>query len=155
MTPRAWTTGEIRVIKTFAGLGASVIADLLERPVEAVEEKAKYLHVSLTVTNDDVDIEWLPTRLLARIKEVPDLAVCPMCGKRLANMREAGICRCCYLDQLIALREEQLAEEIRLRKLTKLRQDKRRMRICDSCGDAFYPRATSTNTRCADCGGSE
>lgn len=155
MTAQPWTTGELQVLRSFAQLGPSVIAVLLDRTDDSVKNKAKELGISLAVTGIDVDVASLSTRMLTRIREVPGLQVCPMCGKRLASMRATGMCRCCHLDQLIALREEQLSEEIRLRRLTKLRQDKRRLRICESCGDAFYPRPTSTATTCPDCGGAE
>jgi uncharacterized protein with PIN domain len=155
MTQKEWTTGELQVIKQFATLGAPVIARLLERPLGQIENKAVELKVSLEATSDDVSLDGVVTRIIQRIVESPELSICPSCGKRLASMRETGMCRCCHLDQLIALRQEQLAEEIRLRKLTKLRQDKRRLRICEVCGMDFYPRAESTGARCADCGGSE
>ena len=155
MSSRPWTTGELQVLRRFAGLGAASIASLLERSVSSIEGKARDLHVSLVITNEDIDVSAATARLLQRIRETPGLQICPMCGKRLATMRHTGMCRCCHLEQLIALRETQLAEEIRLRKLTKLRQDKRRLRICEGCGDAFYPRPTSAATRCIDCGGTE
>lgn len=154
MTSKEWTTGEIQVLRTFRNIGAKGLAQLLERSISSVEHKARDLGVSLEITPTDVNVETVTDKILMRLYEVTNLQICPMCGKRLATMR-TGMCRCCHLDQLIALREEQLAEEIRLRKLTKIRQDKRRLRICATCGDAFYPRLTSKAQRCADCGGDE
>lgn len=155
MSARPWTTGELQVMRLFASLGSNAVALLLGRTVTSVEAKARDLHLSLQITNEDIDIAAAPGRLLVRVREVIGLQICPMCGKRLATMRDTGMCRCCHLDQLIALRETQLAEEVRLRKLTKLRQDKHRLRICDNCNEAFFPRANSPATRCPDCGGSE
>lgn len=155
MSARPWTTGELQVMRIYAGLGVNSVALLLERSVTSVESKARELRVSLQITNEDIDVSTAPGRLLVRLREAVGLQICPMCGKRLATMRETGMCRCCHLDQLITLRETQLAEEVRLRKLTKLRQDKHRLRICDSCNEAFFPRANSPATRCPDCGGSE
>lgn len=154
MTNKEWTTGEIQVLRTFNGIGAKALAQLLERSVNSIEHKARELRVSLEITPSDINVEQVTDKILIRLHEVTQLQVCPMCGKRMAVMR-TGMCRCCHLDQLIALREEQLAEEIRLRKLTKIRQDKRRLRICETCGDAFYPRMTSKAKQCADCGGVE
>lgn len=152
---KPWTSQEITIVKHYGPLGSSLLAALLDRSIDSIESKAKELRISLVIANDDVDVSELVDRILTRIKEAPELQLCPMCGKRLATMRATGMCRCCHLDQLIALREEQLAEEIRVRKLTKLRQDKRRLRICDDCSQAFFPRLTSDSTRCPDCGGSE
>jgi len=150
-----WTSQEITIIKHYGPLGSSLLAALLDRSVESIETKAQELRISLVISVDDLDVSEIADRILTRIKDAPTLRLCPMCSKRLATMRATRMCRCCHLDQLIALREEQLSEEIRVRKLTKLRQDKRRLRICDDCSQAFFPRISSDSTRCADCGGSE
>lgn len=154
MTQRPWHTGELQVLRTYAHLGAKVVGQLLERSTASVEGKARQLGVSLTVTGDDTPVPN-SAALLARIREIPELNICPLCGTRFANMRNTGMCRACHLDQLIAHRETQLAELVRERKLTKLRQDKARLRICDGCGQAFYPRANSKSQRCEKCGGYE
>lgn len=153
MTTRAWTTGELQVLKTYASLGASTVAALLERSISSVEHKAREVRISLEVTREDIDVTSASARLLAKVREIPGLAICPLCAKRFATMKSTGMCRSCHLEQLIALREEQLAEEIRLRTLTKLRQDKHRLRICDECNRAFFPRANSSTAICGECGG--
>lgn len=155
MTPRPWNMGEVKILRTFAGLGAEAVATLLERSIGSVEAKAKELRVSLVVTGEDIDVTLTPTQILARLREVPDLQICPLCGMRLATMKATGMCRPCHLDQLIALRETQLAEAIRQRKLTSLRQNKHRLRICEACDRPFYPRPESKTARCAECGGGE
>lgn len=155
MTNRPWNTGEIKVLRIYAALGASGIAQLLERSISSVESKARELRVSLVATGDDFDLTLAPDVMLQRISEAPDLNICPLCGTRLATIKATGMCRVCHLDQLIALRETQLAELTRVKRLTKLRQDKRRLRICDGCFRDFYPRPDSKATKCADCGGAE
>lgn len=109
----------------------------------------------MKITGEDIDVSVITEKILARIREIPDLNICPVCGKRLATMKRTGICRPCHLDALIALRETQLAEEVRLRRLQKLRQDKARLRICPKCYSDYYPRAGSRMTRCENCGGRE
>lgn len=153
MTQRAWNTGEIKVLRLYAGLGSAVLAELLERSRGSIESKAKELRVSLVVTGEDFDIRQASSKLLDRIRQAPDLHVCPLCGLRLANIKATGICRVCHLDQLISLREVQLLETARERKLTKLRQEKRRLRVCDTCGRPFFPRVGSTAATCNDCEG--
>lgn len=141
-------------MRVYANLGAKVVSELLERSQGSVEAKARELRISLVITGDDVPVPD-SAKLLSRIREIPELNICPLCGIRFANMRATGMCRACHLDQLIAHRETQLAELVRERKLTKLRQDKARLRICDGCGQAFYPRSSSRAKRCERCGGSE
>jgi hypothetical protein len=151
MTPRAWNTGELKVLRSYASLGARVLAELLERSVGSVEAKAKELRVSLEITGDDVDVSTAGPRILARISAVPELTVCPLCGLRLANMKSTGMCRVCHLEQLIELRETQLAEQVRERRLVKLRQDKRRLRVCERCGRPYFPRVGSGIELCSEC----
>lgn len=155
MTARDWNTGEIQVLKLWAPLGATTIAALLNRSVSSVEHKARELRVSLKATRDDIDIQQTPIKILAKIREVPELQICPLCGKRLATMKATGMCRTCHLDQLIVLRETQLTEAIRERKLTSLRQNKHRLRICVICERPFFPRPTSKAIKCEMCGGTE
>ena len=151
MKPRPWHTGEIRVIHAYASLGAQGIATLLDRTAASVEHKARDLKVSLEITGEDIDISRETTKILQRIAEAPTLGICPLCGIRLATMKATGVCRACHLDQLIALREAQLVEIARERKLTKLRQDKKRLRICTKCGRPFFPRPSSPAIYCEDC----
>lgn len=153
MTPRPWHTGEIKVIRIYAGLGADVLAQLLDRSKGSIEAKAKELKVSLAVTADEMVITDAGVKILARIRQSADLNICPLCGVRLATVKSTGICRVCHLDQLISLREVQMLEVARERKLTKLRQEKRRLRVCDSCGRPFFPRVGSEAATCADCDG--
>ena len=153
MTPRPWHTGELQVLRIWAPLGAPTIAALLDRSLSSVEHKARELGISLKASGEDIDITQTPTKILARIREVPTLQICPMCGKRLATMKQTGMCRVCHLDQLIQLRETQMAELTRERKLTKLRQDKKRLRICSSCERAYFPRQDSKATLCSECDG--
>lgn len=155
MTSRPWNTGEVKVLRMFAALGAAGVAQLLERSVSSVESQARSLGVSMVATGDDIDLTMAPGAVLERIREAATLNVCPVCGMRLANVKATGLCRVCHLDQLIALRESQLQEVARVKRLTKLRQDKRRLRICEACYKDFYPRPASKATKCFDCGGGE
>lgn len=155
MTPRPWHTGELQVLRIWAPLGAATIAILLDRSVSSVEHKARELRISLEQTGEDIDVTQTPAKIISRLRETPDLQICPMCGRRLATMRQTGMCRPCHLDQLIQLRETQLAELTRERKLTKLRQDKKRLRVCDHCGRSFFPRESSGSKRCGECAGTE
>jgi NADH pyrophosphatase NudC (nudix superfamily) len=155
MTPRPWTTGELKVLRLFASLGSSNVATILERSPSSVEAKAKELKISLLVSEEDFVLTKETKTILERVKNSPTLQICPVCGLRLAIMKSSGICRVCHLDALITLRETQLVEQGRERKLTKLRQDKRRQRICVYCGDAFFPRASATVEFCPKCEGYE
>ena len=150
---RAWNTGELKVLRLFGELGADSVALLLERSVGSVQAKARELKVSLVATGNDVSIEGAGMKLLQRIRETPGLTICPLCGQRLATMKSTGICRVCHLDQLITLREVQLLETARERRLTQLRQEKRRLRVCAKCGRPFFPRVGSEASACGDCGG--
>lgn len=153
MTPRPWHTGEIKVLRIYAGLGAEVVAQLLDRSKSSIEGKAKELKISLQVTGKDINVLTAGSKILARVRQTPGLEICPLCGMRLATIKSTGICRVCHLDQLITLREVQMLEVARERKLTKLRQEKRRLRICDSCGRPFFPRVGSRSSTCNDCAG--
>ena len=151
MTSRPWNTGELKVLRLYAALGAADVAKLLERSLGSVEAKARELQVSLAATGEDIELAWTTDFLLERLRRSVGLEVCPICGQRLAIMRNTGVCRVCHLDQLIHLREVQLQELARERKLTKLRQDKRRLRICDGCGDAYFPRVAAKAGLCQKC----
>lgn len=153
MTKRPWTTGEIKVLRLFAGLGRDVVAQLLDRSPGSIEAKAKEIHISLVINEEDIDISRVGDGIIAKIRETPLLQVCPICGVRLATMRATGVCRVCHLDQLIDLREAQLLELARERKLVKLRQDKRRLKVCVICGRPFFPRVGSTVEVCQECDG--
>lgn len=142
------------MLRHFATLGVHAVAELLERSPASVAARAKALRVSLVRTGDDVDLQTTPARLLRFVRQSANLHLCPMCGQRLAIMVSTGVCRVCHLDRLIELRTEQLEVIARERRLTKLRQDKKRQRSCDRCGRAFYPRPSSPETLCPACGGS-
>lgn len=152
---KEWTTTEIQVLKHFASLGAEGVAELLERSKSSVESKARDIGVSLKASKEDIDLRTTPARLLRYVRRSPQLQLCPMCGVRLAMMTSTGICRVCHLDRLIELRAEQLEIVAREKRLAALRQDKKRLRICESCGASFFPRAESTDTTCAKCGDRE
>lgn len=149
---REWTTTEVAVLRAFATLGVEAIGTILERSPASVARKAQQLRISTKVTGGDIDLQLTPARLIAWIKQTPGFHVCPMCGKRLAMMKTTGMCRPCHLDRLIELRIEQLDVQAREKRLTKLRQDKKRQRICGNCGRAFYPRLSSEDQRCGSCG---
>jgi hypothetical protein len=146
---REWTTTEIAVLRTFATLGIEAVAQLLERTPNSVKRKAQELRISTKATGEDIDLTLTPARLVAWIRQSPGAAVCPMCGKRLAMMKATGMCRVCHLERLIELRQEQQDVMVRERRLTKMRQDRKRLRICAACGQDFYP--SSKNTHCERC----
>ncbi|HAM24580.1 MAG TPA: hypothetical protein DCM51_03360 [Actinobacteria bacterium] len=148
---REWTTQELRVLRDYAGLGAIDLAHLLHRSPKAVKLIARRQGISLRRSDDDIPVGRLSAELLARIRANPGLAVCPMCGKRFARIPTTGMCRCCHLDALIDAHQESIEEQIRLRRLDKVRQDKSRMRVCDSCGRPFFPRTSSQSSVCRDC----
>lgn len=148
---RPWTMTEIRALRAYATLGAGGVADLLERTPASVKSKATELRVSLVRTREDIDLRVLPGRLLEMVRRSPHLPVCPGCGRRLVMIQSTGLCRVCHLDRLIELRQEQLEVIARGQKLAKLRQDKKRLRVCDECGAAFFPRVTSAKTLCSRC----
>jgi ribosomal protein L37AE/L43A len=136
-------------------MGAVTIAALLDRSVASIEHKARELKISLVHTGEDIDLSQSSAKILERLAQAPELQVCPLCGRRLATMKATGMCRVCHLDQLILLRETQIAELVRERKLTKLRQDKKRMRVCTNCGRPYFPRETSGTKTCGECDGTE
>lgn len=145
---RDWTTLELQVLRLFSSMGTASVALLLERSQASVEKKAQEMSLSLKRTGEDIDLNIAPDRILSWVRETPMLRLCPMCGHRLAIMQRTGLCRPCHLDRLIDLRREQLDVIAREKRLAKLRQDKKRMRICDDCGRAFFPRPSSSDTNC-------
>lgn len=149
---KPWTTDELRVLKAYAGLGADAVAILLERSPQAVRWAATVNNISLQRTHDDVAINALTTDTLARVRETPALSICPMCGRRFARMKDSGLCRCCHIDLLLEVHAERLEEDIRAKRLDKARQDRRRLRVCERCGADFYPRPSSSDTTCRECG---
>lgn len=151
MSARSWNTGELKVLRQYAGLGRDAVAAILERSPGSVASKARELGVSLEASGADVDVAGSSARILQRVRQAIGAGICPLCGKRLAIMKSTGICRVCHLDQLISLREVQLLEVARERRLTKLRQEKRRLRICDGCGKPFFPRVGSASAACSEC----
>lgn len=146
---REWTTTEIGVLRAFASLGVEATAQLLERSEMSVKRKAQQLGISMKATGEDIDLQITPARVVAWIRQSPGASICPMCGKRLALMKTTGMCRVCHLDRLIEIREEQIAVQARERRLTTLRQAKKRLRICATCGGDFYP--SSKDDRCEKC----
>lgn len=140
------------MLKLLAPLGSEAVAQILERDTKSVDSKAGELKIAMKGSDQDVDLQLVPARLLQWVKESPELQICPMCGRRLAMMKSTGLCRPCHLDRLIDLRQEQLEVIARGKRLTKLRQAKKRMRICESCGDAFYPRTSTPDKNCSKCG---
>ena len=153
MSPRPWTLDEIKVLRAFAALGVVAVAELLERSPSSVTAKATELQVSMRTTDDDIDLGLLPARILVWVRESPRLHVCPACGRRLARVRSTGLCRVCHLEGLLEIRREQLDVIVREKQLAQLRQQKKRVRVCRSCGEAFYPKTSSTATTCKSCGG--
>ena len=153
MTQRSWTTNEVKILRDFASLGSLGVAHLLDRSRSSVEAKAKAYGISLVVSGDDVAITKEAEAIVKRLNLYLRLPVCPACGVRVAIVKKSGTCRVCYLDALITIREEQILELARERKLTKLRQDKRRLRICYRCNDHFFPRAEASKDLCSKCEG--
>lgn len=127
---KEWTTGELRVLRLFASLGAKGVGTLLGRSAESVSVKARRLGVSLAPTGEDINVDQEVLTLLARVSETSQLQICPMCGKRWATMRDTGICKLCHLDRLISIHQEQLEIEVRQRALTAARKEKQR-RLAD------------------------
>lgn len=149
---RAWTLQEIRIVKAYAELGSKTIAEILDRTPKSVRHIAELNGISIKDTGNDVPIQAdvLGMSIVEQITNTPGLSICPMCGKRFARMK-SGMCRCCHLDQLLELHQEKLDEQIRIRKLDKARQDKRRLRVCDRCGRPFFPRPSSNDLTCQEC----
>lgn len=151
MNQRPWTTGELQVLRNFSSLGSEGVAALLERSQISVKHKAQELRISLQQTGQDIEINTAVINMIERVKESPLLQICPMCGRRLANMRLTGMCRPCHLDRLIRLQEEQLEVKLRQLRLDKIRQAKHRARVCDRCDQAFYPKTSSKKSICGEC----
>lgn len=150
---REWTTTEIEVLRHFAALGPEGVSQLLERSKRSVESKARDLGVSLKSTGQDFDVRLTPARLLRYVSRSPQLSICPMCGVRLAMMSETGFCRVCHLDRLIELGKEQILIRARERHLARIRQDRKRARVCESCSDVFFPKVESSAAVCRKCSG--
>lgn len=123
---RPWTTAELKVLRLFATLGRDGVAALLDRSPTSVAAIAREHGISLKATGEDIAVNAEIIGLLERVRETPYLAVCPMCGKRWATMRDTGVCRPCHLDRLISLAQERLEVETRQRALTSLRKEKQR-----------------------------
>jgi hypothetical protein len=153
MTKREWTTGEIKVLRLYQSAGILVLSLILDRSVSSIKNKAQQLNLSLEPSGEDFDIRKGGDYILNRIQEAPNLDVCSLCGIRLASMKKTNLCRTCHLDQLIQIREEELLELERKKRLTAIRQQKARLRICSICGSAHYPKTNSKTDRCRTCGG--
>lgn len=153
MTQRSWTTSEVKILRDFASLGSLGVAELLDRSKTSVEAKAKTCGISLIASGDDIAISKEVEAIVKRLNLYLRLSICPACGIRVAIVKKSGTCRVCYLDALITIREEQILELARERKLTKLRQDKRRLRVCYRCNDPFFPRAEASKELCSKCEG--
>lgn len=153
MNGREWGTRELRVLRSCSGLGVDRMAILLGRSRKAVQRYAEREGVSLRDTGEDVTVT---ADALALMDANPAAAalVCPLCHARFHRMR-SGMCRRCHLEALLELADDEQAEQERLRRLNKARQDKRRLRLCDTCGRPFHPRPTSPETSCEACRGRE
>lgn len=155
MTARDWTPAELKVLRLFATLGPEQVAELLDRDLADVVAKAAEENITLERTDADIDLGLDAPKLLQWIRQSTSLTLCPSCTRRLAMVKTTGLCRVCHLDQLIALRDEQLEVIVREKKLAAKRKQKQRLRVCYGCGDAFYPRENSTATLCGRCSGAE
>lgn len=155
MTDREWMPAELKVLRLFATLGPEQVAELLDRDQADVEAKAAAEQIALERTGGDIDLGVDSTKLLQWVRQSTSLALCPSCTRRLAMVKTTGLCRVCHLDQLIALRDEQLEVIAREKKLAAKRKQKQRLRVCYGCGDAFFPRESSPATLCPRCTGDE
>lgn len=147
---RAWTVKELRAVKAWSHLGAHNLALILERTPQQVRSAAALNGISVRNTGEDVEVHAEALGLADLVADCT-VPVCPACGKRWARMKGTGLCRSCHLDRLLEIHQERQDEAVRLKRLDKARQDKRRMRVCERCGQPFYPRPSSPATVCQDC----
>lgn len=117
---------------------------MLGRTEEAVKRKARLERVSLRRNAETNVSESLLVDL--------HLPLCPMCARRYADL-DSGICTPCHLDRIVAAHEHDKDVKARQQRLDVVRQQKSRQRICEACGQPFYPRKSSTDTVCRDCRG--
>lgn len=125
---KPWTTGELRILRENAGLGAAEVARLLNRSVSSVRCMALRQRISLrkpgsrrglvlgqprgesigAQIREDVVSGRIDAEILAqRMALIQDAELCPSCGRRPVEVRSTGFCTCCHKDRLT---EAHLAE---------------------------------------------
>lgn len=148
-----WTTGEEQTLRVIAHLGPGLCAETLGKSRWSVKAKAHRLGISLRVTDSRISDTELTPELLDRIRSSALAPVCPACGMRPIGTI-TGLCGPCHLQRLTAIRLEELDAEIQAkRELWKARQAKHRLRICEACGQPWYPSSESKARHCPACAG--
>lgn len=144
--PRSWTTGELKIMRANAHLGAAALAELLERSQRSVEAAASRHRISIrrrgesrgTVLGqprgESLDPAVRATlvdggALVAeRMRVNHEAALCPSCAKREIAVRVSGLCKPCHLRRLRDIHLDRLAERTAQRELWTARQQLKRSR---------------------------
>jgi hypothetical protein len=146
---RQWTTGELRIMRDNAQLGAVEVARLLGRSVTSVRKMASRQRVSLraagmhrglvlgqprgvslrTDIRDDLVSGRVSASVIAqRMKLDADAELCPACGRRPARVRVTGLCLCCHKALLTEKHHEVLDEIASNREQNRVKQAAKRAR---------------------------
>jgi hypothetical protein len=126
-----WTTGELKILRDNARLGAREVACLLGRTPRSVEQAAHRNRISLRrpgcrsgtvlgqprgvslaagMRSDLVDGRVSAELLASRMAIDDELPLCPVCGCRPARVPSTGFCRPCHLKRLAEVHREALSE---------------------------------------------
>lgn len=151
MMGRPWTIAEIQDLKTLAPLGLKHIAWALDRSEHSIRCKAHEHGISLKVSAEVEAFATIRPDTSQRLVDIAHSYLCPACGARRASVKTTGFCGPCHYDLIIETKKADLEVEVRHRQMTALRQQKRRLRVCEDCGQDFYPRLESRHTLCPDC----
>jgi len=125
---QCWTTGEIKVLRENAQLGASELARRLGRSRRSVRSAAERVGISLrppgvrtgTLMGQPHGMSLrrdmreallaCPHLLEERARMDRDAELCPSCARRTINVPATGLCRPCHMRHLADAHREALAE---------------------------------------------
>lgn len=150
LNTRPWTSRELQALRDHAHLGATKVAELLDRSVFSVRKQAKKNRISLRrkgerrglVLGQPTGVSWQEHRLRQihtdiidgnvrmedleqRIRDYmdPDVPMCPGCATRPIRRKATGLCEVCHLHMLARAHRETQAEADAQRELWKYRQE--------------------------------
>ena len=155
---REWTKHEEQAMVKLSCLGLDHVSLALARSKDSIKSKAKRLRaegVEIVFGSDDaIDAtQMTPAGVIDSIRASVSQPICPGCGNRPASVIATGLCARCHYERVVEDRRERLDVLIARRRLDVMRQRKHRLRICESCLAAFYPRKSSPTTICPRCEG--
>ena len=135
-----------------APYGATGAAAALGRTPKAIKWQAQQQHIPLATTPSEAALESAARRLILDAAQALTAPLCVVCAARPATMPEHGVCRVCWLTQLVECAQEHEIADVDMRQYRDwLRQRKCRERKCVRCGRTWWPRRTTTHALCDRC----